>query len=167
MICSNIVCELIDYENNKTYNQIIIKFFKNITGDNAIFNLAPANYSILNLNENNKILFITFFHQEALILTFGVSKVLSKNLTIENFENVYDQLENGNQKALDRFNCFMTDKRLTECFYLKSDFYTVIIFEDNFEYYNKSIILDNQSIPILDQKKDYSKSYHCIHLKEE
>ena len=60
-ICSNIICELIDYEYNQTYNQIIIEFFKNITEDNAIFNLAPNYYPILNLNEDNKILFITFF----------------------------------------------------------------------------------------------------------
>ena len=138
-----------------------------------MFLQAPINYPIINLNQDNTILFITLFKRDNrnITTTVGTSQILSKNITslisIENLKNIYGQLSFEAQDSLDRLNCFIKEKRLIECVYVESNFYTVAIFEENFNYYNNNIILDNQSISSPNNEEDFSQSFRCMHLKEE
>ena len=117
-----------------------MEFLKNINesqGGIDLFSYSPLNYPIINLNKENTILLITLFRGEEstiLLPTFGVSKISSNNLTIEKLENVYGQLTIKVDDSLDRFSCFMTEKKLIECFYVENDLYTVAIFEKNYTY---------------------------------
>ena len=78
LICSQVVCELIDYENNETYSQSIINFYKNISAGEEIFKFGPTNFPLMiNMNQDNKILFINYFELQ---FNFGVTKIWSKNL---------------------------------------------------------------------------------------
>ena len=173
LICSQTDCVLIDYESNNTYSTKIINFMKNINDEEILFN-TPTNFPIINFNQENQILFITLFNMEGISFNFtlGTSKILGKDLSIpvnlENLENFNDGLNFKKNEAWNRLFCFMTEKKLIECFYNdNSNLYKVAIFEENLKY-NKSLILDNQEIITLNEDDDdYSQTLNCIHLKKE
>ena len=169
LICSKTDCELIDFENNNAYSAKIVDFMNNIIDGEEILYMSPDIFPILNLNQENKILFITLVKEDSSPLNFnftlGGSKISSKDLSeFQHLETFNNDLNIKREVAFKRLNCFITEKGIIECFYNdESKFYKVAIFEENFNY-NKSIILDNQEI-IYDD--DYTQYMNCIQLKKE
>ena len=173
LVCSKTDCVLIDYENDNTYNTEIINFMKNID-DEDISYYSPIKFPIINLNQENQILFIILTNpKEYPYYNFilGGSTILAKDLAIPTnlvyLENYNDDLE-FKSNIIFRLNCFITEKKLIECTYNNdSKIYQVAIFDENFKY-NKSIILDDREIIYSDSyDDDYRQTMNCIHLKKE
>ena len=97
LICSETVCKLIDYENNEIYNKSFIDFFNNNSGGEETNNISikgPIYFPMINLKQDNKILFINIVEDGGKeSFNFCVSKFFSKNLTLINKGNIHGQLE--------------------------------------------------------------------------
>ena len=162
-VCSNIECILIDYENGESYNISLFNFIKDSSGNSKGFSANPLRFPIINLNNENKILLITLYHyEEGNKFYFFINDFLSKNFSIYNTsEFLYNNLTVENTDSL---RCFITEKKLIECLYYKSNIYKVAIFGENLNYIT-SIKLDDTQID--DGEEKFRQSNNCIHLKEE
>ena len=162
LVCSNIKCILIDYENSQSYNISLINFFKDSSGHIKGFSANPLRFPIINLNNENKILLITLYNNQGIKFTFFINDLLSKNFSGYNAsEFIYNDLTVENIGSL---RCFITEKKLIECLYYKSNIYQVAIFGENLNYIT-SIKLDDTQID--DGDEEFRQSNNCIHLKEE
>ena len=165
LICSNVECIIVDYEEGKSYNKEMIYFFGDIKYKQKSLSKNPLHFPIFNLNNENQILFITLINENEkndLTLNFGVINFLSNNFSeYENIENVYNETKLEEMEIL---HCFITEKKLIECLYFINDIYKVAVFRENLTYI-ESILLDNTTIN--DGTDKFRHCSNCIHLKEE
>ena len=166
LICSGKVCSIIDLDKGDCYFGNISYFFKGIDQqEDDKLNKIPFSFPIVNLNKENKILFIIFFGMEGLTFAFGISNITSKNLTDSKpLESVYNGTKFTINPVMLRLHCFITEKQLIECFYYESDKYKVAIFGENYNYID-SITLDDNKIE--ETYTEYRHNSNCIHLKKE
>ena len=163
LICSNVECIIIDIKNNHTiFKQDLINFYKNMTEDDISL-LRPLNFPIINLNQDNKILFITLYGLEGFSFNLGITSILG-NFSFQNFENVYGQLALPSTINMHTLHCFITENKLIECLYYESDIYKVGIFGENLNYIHSLILEDTK---INDKFINFRQSSNCIHLKNE
>ena len=162
LICSNSECVLIDLENKISYNQEMISFFNN-TNIKSSFPYTLY-FPIINLNQENQYLFLTLYYKDNYIyFNFFVTKILKKDFSsIENLVNDSD-FKIHKRALIKKLSCFITEKKMIECFYYESNYYIVSIFSENLHFI-ENIILDDKKI---DEKETFKESTNCIHLKKE
>ena len=88
LVCSNIKCELIDYENDIIYHQDLFNFFNNTHLESKSLSLNYY-FNLINLNNENKILFNIIYNET---INLAISNILSKDLT--EYDNSYNNYEN-------------------------------------------------------------------------
>ena len=158
-------CRIIDLENGAVYSNNITNFFKDIDPNDSGFTKIPLNFPIINLNQENKMLFIILFGIENLVFNFGITNILSKNFSdYQPLESVYNGTQIKPGSFLQRLNCFITKKKFVECLFYESELYKVAIFGENYNYIDTIILDDNK---INENKIIFRHNSNCIHLKEE
>ena len=155
-------CHIIDYETNNNYNENLYKLLKYDNRDD--FHKAGRMFTILNLNQQNKIL-LSYLEENS--IDFSII-----NLLEEDFSS-YDIIKNSkrndillNSRSLSDLNCFITEKKFIECFILhpsgadEGDLLKVEIFDESLNHLDY-IIVDNLTL--------YRNTIlaKCIHLKKE
>ena len=165
LICSYELCSIIDLDTGECYVRNIQYFFKGIDPEDRRFKKIPFSFPIINLNQDNKILFIIFFGIEDLVFNFGISNI-SKDLNeSQPLENVYNGTKFTINPVMERLHCFITEKKFIECSYYESDIYKVAIFGENYNYIDSITLDDNEIEETL--SSEYRMNSNCIHLKKE
>ena len=170
LICSGYSCFLIDYyDNNQIYSNGLLHFFKNSSNQLGFLQNNPQYFPIINLNQENQILFIIIYGYESISFNFAISNILSKNITsldnLYNLENVYDQTTINEEQKMCMLSCFMNEAKIIECLYYESNYYKVGIYSNNLNYIT-DIKLDDREIDD-DDDQGFKQLLNCIHLKEE
>ena len=165
LLCSNLDCQIIDYQNNLVYHNSLLNLLNiNNNTDNSLLPFLSNNfkYALINLNNENEILFSLIFNET---LTLDVIKFFSKDLL--SYENKYFYSNNQKLKVakIEKLSCFMTEKKLIECFYIDSYFYNTAVFSENLT------LLEIIEIDNIDKDEDsdneYISFFNCIHLYKE
>ena len=137
-------CQIIDYETNNNYNENLYKLLKYDNRDD--FHKAGRMFTILNLNQQNKIL-LSYLEENS--IDFSII-----NLSEEDFSS-YDIIKNSKRNDIllnslrsKDLNCFITEKKFIECFILhpsgtdEGDLLIVEIFDESLNHLDY-IFLDN------------------------
>ena len=162
IICDVSYCELIDIENGEHYYKSILDMCE-IEKINAV-NIYSYYFKIINLNNENKILFNFIFND---IIKLCIVNIQTKELDFQTEKIVEgDNIVNSDQ--LNKLSCFTTKKGYIECLYsLTIDNIIqvrVVIYDSNLNLL-KILTIDSQQYNETDYY--YTDFNDCILLKEE
>ena len=152
-------CQIIDYENKQIYNENLYILLDYDNRDD--FNINSYFFTLLNLNQQNKIL-LSYLEDNSLDLSII-------NLSTENFSS-YDIINNTKKKddllkpsLYSDLNCFITELKFIECIILHESENQLIV-----EIYDESLNnLDSIILSNVELFEDILSYANCIHLKNE
>ena len=159
LICDKHKCILYDIENKIYYEQNFYKFLKY---ENDLSVNFVDSISIINIDNNNKILFGYLSDS----IDLSIINIRDKSLNSLDGYTINEGNKKNIEQKLYTPSCFITDNQLIECLYIQNLDYVVAIYDISLNYKN-SIILDICSyISILPYEK-IQTPVKSIHLKGE
>ena len=162
LLCDISNCVLIDIENEESYSKTFLEMCE--IDPKVVKNVFSYYFKIINLNNENKILF-NFFNNG--IIQLCIVNFQTKELDYQ-IEKIVDEDNVVNSDELDKLSCFVTKKGYIECLY---SLIIDNIIEIRVAIYDQNLILlkilsiDSQQY--IETDYFYTNFMDCILLKEE
>ena len=162
MICDKYNYFIYDVENEENFRKEFKLFFPG--NDDSSF-LNSEYFSLINLNEENEILFSYISRVNLLLSIVKFQSNYFSSYEIQNsFTSTSEQFEI--KRGLVNSKCFITENKIIECLYLNSDKKLAIALFNQTLTYLSSIILDED---VVEYRYGYyfNNPINMIHLKNE
>ncbi len=161
LACDMYDCFIFDLDNNISYQKDYNELMQIDVTDNYGMLTYTNYFTVINIDNQNKILF-TYFNQKIYLSRINIKTNDFSDSSFEKLHKSNEEIEELEGLAeLTIFKCFITEKKFIECIYIRDNQYLVAVYDESLNY------LNNIFLQTVDYTNPTHTSIHAICLKKE